>query len=183
LERLNVYPSDKIASERERDMKPNPSPQQVNDRILQLEEEIRRLQSELAVLRSQKLVYALLKTDGPLPRENHTVVRTEAGLTVKSSRLTLYTIMDSMRENNSLKNVRDIYELTDEEMLDILDYIHLHKDEVEKEYQQVVKSSEENQKYWEEKNRELMGKTYQQRETVLAKLREWREQYHANHEA
>src|SRR3972149_6943966 len=165
--------------ERERTMKPSPSPQQVNDRVLQLEEEIRRLQSELAVLRSQKLVDALLNMDGPLPRENHTVIRTKAGLTVKGSRLTLYSIMDSIRDNNSLKNVRDIYELTDEEMLDILDYIHLHKEEVEKEYQEVTESAERNRKYWEERNRELMGKTYQQRDVVRAKLQELRAQYHA----
>jgi division protein CdvB (Snf7/Vps24/ESCRT-III family) len=113
-----------------------------------------------------------------LPRENHTVIRTEKGLTVKGSRLTLYYIMDEMKENNSLKNVRDIYELTDEEMLDILDYIHLHHNEVEAEYSEVVKSSEQNRKYGEEKNREQMGKNYQQQETVRAKLREWREQYH-----
>ena len=161
-------------------MKPNPSPQQVNDRILQLEEELQRLQSELAVLRSQKLVDALQKTDGPLPRENQTVVRTKAGLTVKGSRLTLYTVMDSIRENDSLKNVRDIYELTDGEMLDILDYIHLHKEEVEKEYQQVLQSSEASRKYWEERNRELMGKTYEQRDAVRAKLKELRAQYHAD---
>ncbi len=162
-------------------MRQNPSPQQVNERASQLENEIRRLQGELAVLRSQKLMDALLKADGPLPRENHTVIRTEQGLTVKGTRLTLYYIMDSIKENNSLKNVRDIYELTDEEMLDILDYIHLHKEEVEKEYQQIVKSSENNREYWEEKNRELMDKTYQQREAVLAKLREWQEKYHADH--
>ena len=160
-------------------MKQNPSPQQVNERIVQLESEVQRLQSELAVLRSQKLVDALLKADALPPRENHTVVRTEQGLTVKGTRLTLYYIMDSIKENNSLKNVRDIYELTDEEMLDILDYIHLHKEEVEKEYQEVLQSAERNRKYWEEHNREVMGKTYQQRETVRAKLREWREQYHA----
>lgn len=164
-------------------MKQNPSPQPVNDRILQLEAEVRRLESELAVLRSQKLVEELLKADGPLPRENHTVIRTEAGLTVKGSRLTLYYIMDAMREDNSLKNVRDIYELTDEEMLDILDYIHLNKDEVETEYQQVLKSSEEDRKYWQEKNQGLMDTTYQQREAVRTKIREWREQYHANHKA
>jgi len=98
---------------------------------------------------------------------------------VKGSRLTLYSIMDSIRENNSLKNVRDIYELTDEEMLDILDYIHLHKEEVEKEYQEVTESAERNRKYWEERNRELMGKTYQQRDVVRAKLQELRAQYHA----
>lgn len=160
-------------------MKQKPSPQQMDERIDQLESEIRRLQSELAVLRSQKLVDALLKADTPLPRENHTVVRTEQGLTVKGTRLTLYYIMDSIKENNSLKNVRDIYELTDGEMLDILDYIHLHKEDVEREYQEVLQSAERNRKYWEEHNREAMGKIYQQREVVRAKLREWREQYHA----
>ncbi|MCC6299208.1 MAG: hypothetical protein IT314_07910 [Anaerolineales bacterium] len=152
---------------------------QISERILQLEEEIRRLQSELAVLRSQKLVNALLTTDGPLPRENQTVVRTAGGLTIKGSRLTLYAVMDEIREGNSLKNVRDLYELTDEELLDILDYIHLHKQEVEQEYQAILKSAEDNRKYWEEKNRERVGTTYVQRETVRAKLQEMREQYHA----
>ncbi len=160
-------------------MEQNLSPEQINERIAKLEEEVGRYQSELAVLRSQKLVEALTNMDGPLPRENHTVVRTERGLTIKGSRLTLYSIMDALRENNSIKNIRDIYELTDDEMLDILDYIHLHQEEVEKEYQEVLKSAEENRKYWEEKNRAQLDKTYQQSDVVRAKLREWREQYHA----
>ena len=160
-------------------MTPKPSPRQVNDRTLQLEEQIRRLQSELAVLRSQKLVDKLLQADGPLPRENRTVIQTERGLTVKGSRLTLYDILGAMKKGESLKNIRDIYELTDEEMLDVLDYIRIHQEEVEKEYQEVLESAERNRKYWEDRNRELMGKTYQQREMIRAKLREWREQYHA----
>ena len=153
-------------------MEQDPNQNQGNERISQLENEIRRLQGELAVLRSQELVNALLKMDGPLPRENHTVIRTARGLTVKGSRLTIYSIMDAIRENNSLKNARDLYELTDEEMLDILDYIHLHKEEVEKEYREVLKSADENRKYWEEKNREQLEKTYQQRDVVRAKLKE-----------
>ncbi len=160
-------------------MKQNSSPPEANERIAQLETEIQRLQSELAVLRSQKLVDALMKADAPLPRENRTVLRTERGLTIKGTRLTLYYIMDEIKKKNSLKNVRDIYELTDEEMLDILDYIHLNKEEVEKEYQEVLQAAEQNREYWEERNRELAGKSYQERETVRAKLREWRKQYHA----
>ena len=164
-------------------MKPNPSSQQVNDRILQLEEEIRQLQVELAVLRSQKLVEYLIESDMPMPRENRTVVRTEAGLTVKGSRLTLYYILDGIKAGTSLKDIRDMYELTDEETLDILDYIHLNKEAVESEYQQVLKTADENQKYWEERNRELAAKNYQQKEIVRAKLREWREQYHAGNKS
>jgi len=158
-------------------MEQNPSAEQVKDRIAKLESELRHLQSELATLRSRLLVEALIKADGPLPRENRTVVRTERGLTVKGTRLTLYTIMDEIKENNSLKNIRDIYELTDEEMLDILDYIHLHRAEVEAEYQEILRVSEESRRYWEERNRERLNETYQQREAVQAKLKEWREQY------
>ena len=84
-----------------------------------------------------------------------------------------------MKGDNSLKNVRDIYELTDEEMLDILDYIHLHRKEVEEEYQEVLRSAEETRKYWEERNREHYAKTYEQREAVLNKIREWKAQYRA----
>lgn len=160
-------------------MEQNLSPEQVKERMANLEDELRRLQSELAALRSWQLVDALTKTDGPLPRENRTVTRTERGLTVKGTRLTLYSIMDEIKENNSLKNIRDIYELTDEEMLDILDYIHLHRAEVEAEYQEVVRSSEESRRYWEERNRDRFTETYHQREAVQAKLKEWRAQYHA----
>lgn len=160
-------------------MEHNLSSEKLDERIAKLEEKVRQYQVELAVLRSQKLVELLANMDGPLPRENRTIVRTTRGLSVKGSRLTLYSIMDAIRENNSLKNVRDLYELTDDEMLDVLDYIHLHKQEVEREYRDVLKSAEENQKYWDEKNKEQLKKAYQQSEAVRARLREWREQYHA----
>jgi hypothetical protein len=68
-------------------------------------------------------------------------------------------------------------------MLDILDYVHLHKAEVEKEYQEILKSAENNQKYWEEKNREHFEKNYPQRELNFAKLREWREKYRSENKA
>ena len=164
-------------------MKQDPTSQQINDRVPQLEEELKRLQSELAVLRSRNLVETLKETDGPLPRENQTIVRTERGLVIKGTRLTLYEIMDEIKKKNSLKNIRDIYELTDEELLDILDYIHLHKEDVEKEYLEVLQSAEQNRKYWEERNQELMAKTYQQKETIRAKLREWREQYRTDNKS
>jgi hypothetical protein len=160
-------------------MEQNPPPEQLDEQIVKLEEESRRLQKKLAVLRSEKLVQTTLKTDGPIPRENRTVIRTQNGLTVNGTRLNLYHIMDEMQGKNSLKNVRDIYELTDEEMLDILDYIHLNKEEFENEYQSILKSAEENKKYWEERNKEVLKANYKQREMTLAKLREWQEKYRA----
>ncbi len=166
-----------FSRERKVQMKPDSSPQQLNEHILHLEQEVARLQSELAVLRSQKLVEALLNSDAPPTRENKTVTRTERGLVIKGTRLTLYAIMDEIANGKSLKDIRDIYELTDAEMLDVLDYIHLNKEAVEEEYREVLQSAEENRKYWEGRNRELTKQNYQQLETVRAKLQEWREQY------
>ncbi len=160
-------------------MKQDISPKSLDEQIARLEEESRCLQKELAILRSEKLVQLLMNADGPIPRRNRTVIRTEKGLTVNGTRLTLYVIRDSISRDESLKNIRDIYELTDEEMLDILDYIHLNKEDFEKEYQQIVKTAEENRSYWEERNQEVLKITYEQRKTTIAKLRDWREKYHA----
>ena len=161
-------------------MEQNLTPEQLDERIAQLEKESRRIQKELATLRAEKLVLTLSKMDRdePLPRENRTVIRTGAGLTVNGTRLTLYLIRDSLNGDTSLKNVRDIYELTDEEMLDVLDYIQLNKNEFDKEYQEIVKANAEQRRYWEEKNSDLMEKTREQRETTIARLREWGRQYH-----
>lgn len=156
-----------------------PLPGSLDEKIANLEEESRRIQKELAVLRSEKLIQTMMRMDGPIPRENRTVIHTPNGLKVNGTRLNLYHIMDEMQGKNSLKNVRDIYELTDEEMLDILDYIHLNKEEFEKAYQNILKSAEENSKYWEERNKELLKASYQQREATLARLREWQEKYRA----
>lgn len=159
------------------------SPEQLDQRIAMLEEESRRLQKELAALRSDKLIQALMNTDGPIPRENRTVIRTENGLTVNGTRLTVYLIMDALQGKDSLKNIRDMYELTDEEMLDILDYIHLNKEDFEKEYQRILDIAEENRKYWDERSRKLMSATYEQREATIARLRELQAQYRAEHKA
>jgi uncharacterized protein (DUF433 family) len=154
--------------------------EELGKRVAELEEESRRIQKELAPLRGEKFVHTLLQRekDGHLPRENRTVIRNQMGLTVNGTRLTLYHIRDSLKEGNSLKNVRDLYDLTDEEMLDILDYIHLNKEDFEKEYQRIVKVNEEDRTYWEGKNRDLLERTREEREAKITRVREWREQYH-----
>jgi hypothetical protein len=158
--------------------------EELNQRIAKLEEESRRIQKELAPLRGEWYVHTLLKAEQngggyPLPRENRTVIRTGRGLSVNGARLTLYDIRDYLKGKDSLKNIRDLFNLTDEEMLDILDYMYLNKEEFEKEYQEILKSAEEHRKYWEEKNRDLMEKTRESREANMARLREWSKQYQA----
>jgi uncharacterized protein (DUF433 family) len=86
--------------------------------------------------------------------ENRTVVRTSRGLSVVGKRITLYDIMDYVKAGWATEEIRDVLRLTDEQINDCLDYIETNREEVEAEYQQVLREAEENRKYWEEKNRE-----------------------------
>jgi uncharacterized protein (DUF433 family) len=158
--------------------------EELGKRIAELEAESRRIQKELAPLRGEWCAHTHLKkqqsgSEGYLPRENRTVVRTSRGLSVNGTRLTLYDIRDYLKGEDSLKNIRDFFNLTDEEMLEILDYMYLNKEEFEKEYQKILELAAEHRKYWEEKNRDLMEKTRESREAKMVRLREWSEKYQA----
>jgi uncharacterized protein (DUF433 family) len=86
---------------------------------------------------------------------NPTVVRTTRGLTVGGSRLTIYSLIDHFKAGDSDELVLEWYRLTPEQLADIHRYIDEHDDEVEAEYQEVLRRAEENRRYWEERNREL----------------------------
>jgi len=85
---------------------------------------------------------------------NATVVRTSRGLTVGGSRLTIYSLIDHFKAGHSDELVREWYNLTPEQLADIHRYIDEHAEEVEVEYQEVLRTAEATRKYWEERNRE-----------------------------
>lgn len=82
------------------------------------------------------------------------VVRTERGLTIAGTRITLYDVMDYVTAQYPPKFIRGLFKLTDEQIDAVLTYIEAHRAEVETEYQIVLKEAEEIQQYWEERNRE-----------------------------
>lgn len=86
-----------------------------------------------------------------------TVVRTSRGLSIAGTRITLYSIMDYIYAGWPPKLIRDRLNLTDQQITDALDYIALHRTEVETEYQQVLRDAEEIRQYWEELNRERLA--------------------------
>jgi len=85
---------------------------------------------------------------------NATVVRTARGLTVGGTRLTIYSLIDHFKAGHSDELVREWYSLTPEQLADIHRYIDEHQEEVEAEYQEVLRLAERNRQYWEERNRE-----------------------------
>ena len=78
-----------------------------------------------------------------------TVIRTERGLTVAGTRITLYAILDYLHANWPPKLVQNWLDLSDQQMTDVLAYLDSHRTEVEQEYQQVVQQAATLRVYWD----------------------------------
>ena len=82
------------------------------------------------------------------------VVRTERGLTVSGTRLTLYLLEDHFKAGWPNELVQNWFRLSDQEIADVVGYIAAHRAAFEAEYQQVLAQADANRQYWEERNRE-----------------------------
>ncbi len=81
-----------------------------------------------------------------------TVVRTHRGLSIAGTRITLYQIMDYVNAKHSPNVIRDHFRLTVKQTEDALTYIEQHRDEMDVEYQRVLKHAEANRQYWQQRN-------------------------------
>lgn len=86
------------------------------------------------------------------------VIRTSRGLTIAGTRITLYSIMDYLKQDWPPKLIKDLFDLTDEQISGALAYIEANREQVEAEYQIVLQKAEENRRYWTEYNREHLEK-------------------------
>ena len=86
------------------------------------------------------------------------IIRTERGLTISNTRITIYDVMDYLKEKYPPKFIRGLFDLTEEQINIALDYIAENSEQVEVEYQLVLKDAEELRQYYESKNRELMNR-------------------------
>ena len=86
------------------------------------------------------------------------VVRTERGLTIAGTRITLYDVMDYLKAGYPRKFVRDAFDLSDDRIDAILAYIAAHRSEVEAEYREILQMAEEIRQYWQERNRDRFAR-------------------------
>ena len=93
-----------------------------------------------------------------LSSEKTFIIRTERGLTIAGTRITLYDVIDLVKAQYPPKLIRDKFNLTDEQISAALSYIETHHTQVEAEYQEVLQTREEIYQYWEERNREHFAK-------------------------
>ncbi|BAZ09366.1 hypothetical protein NIES4071_11740 [Calothrix sp. NIES-4071] len=82
------------------------------------------------------------------------IIRTERGLSIAGSRITIYDVMDFLKASYPPKLIRDKFNLADEQINAAMSYISANAAQLEAEYQEVLQTREEISQYWEEKNRE-----------------------------
>ncbi|MBW4579705.1 MAG: DUF433 domain-containing protein [Tildeniella nuda ZEHNDER 1965/U140] len=90
------------------------------------------------------------------------IIRTERGLTIAGTRITLYDVMDYATAGYPPKFIQGLFDLTHEQINAALAYIEVNRVEVEAEYQQVLKEAEALQQYYEEQNRERVARIAEQ---------------------
>jgi hypothetical protein len=88
-------------------------------------------------------------------------------------------VMDYLQAQYPPKFIQGLFELTEEQLSVALAYIETHRTDVEAEYQTVLKEAAELQRYYEEKNRDLILKIAAQppkpgQEAIRLKLQEAR---------
>ena len=108
------------------------------------------------------------------------IVRTERGLAMAETRITLYDVMDYFTAGYPAKLIREKLCLTDAQTSAALSYIEAHQAEVESEYQQVLQIAEDNRQYWQERNQEHFARLAAippkpGQETIRAKLQAWKD--------
>ncbi len=81
-----------------------------------------------------------------------TIVRTDRGLSIAGTRITLYQIIDYVKAKYPPEVIREHFRLTVKQTNDALAYIEQHHDEVETEYQRILRQAEENRQYWQKRN-------------------------------
>lgn len=110
-----------------------------------------------------------------------TIVRTERGLTVAGTRITLYSVMDYLRAGWPPQRVSAALGLDDSQMAEAMAYLEAHREEVEAEYEQVLEQAGKNRQHWEEHQRDVTKQRSSrppspESNELRAKLRAWREQ-------
>lgn len=93
-----------------------------------------------------------------ISNEQTAIIRTERGLSIAGTRITIYDIMDYVTAQYPPKFIRGLFDLTEEQINAALAYIEENRDTVEVEYQLVLKEAEELRLYYEEKNRDLIAR-------------------------
>jgi uncharacterized protein (DUF433 family) len=107
------------------------------------------------------------------------IIRTDRGLTIAGTRITLYDVMDHLAAGWTPKLIPHWLPVSEEQLNEALDYIDANRVAVESEYQTVLQDAEALRAYWENKNRDRLAEIAKispkpGQETMHAKLQAWK---------
>jgi uncharacterized protein (DUF433 family) len=111
--------------------------------------------------------------------QRESIIRTERGLTIAGTRITLYDVMDHLAAGWTPKLILNWLPLSEAQLNAALSYIDANRAEVETDYRTVLQATQDMRKYWDDKNRERLAQIAQLppkpgQEEIYAKLQAWK---------
>lgn len=94
----------------------------------------------------------------PLAPNDPFVNRTERGLVVRGTRITLYSLWEDFLTGDDLDTIRRFYQLSPEQVAGSLAFVRSNQAAFDAEYQFVLKAAEDVRRYHAERNRDRIAR-------------------------
>jgi uncharacterized protein (DUF433 family) len=78
------------------------------------------------------------------------IVESPRGPSIAGTRTTVFSIMDSLKSGSSREVIKDLFLTSEEQLEAVLEYIAAHREEVEREYAEIVRRSIERKEIYEQ---------------------------------
>ena len=85
---------------------------------------------------------------------NATIIETGRGPTIAGTRITLYDVMEYLKDDWHPKHIAMRLRLTPEQIAGAMAYLKEHETEMEQRYADMLRRAEEERRYWEERNKD-----------------------------
>jgi len=85
------------------------------------------------------------------------IVQTSRGPSINGTRITVYTILELLH-TSSPDYVQGLYRLSDEAWSGVMKYIEENREELERELAEIIQRSEEERRYWTERNKDRINR-------------------------
>src|SRR5262249_2445111 len=82
------------------------------------------------------------------------IVETGRGPSITGTRTTVFSVMDSIKSGHSRDLIKQLFVISDEQLEAVFEFIATHKEEVEREYAEIVRRSTERREFYEQVFRE-----------------------------
>ncbi|MEL6351497.1 MAG: DUF433 domain-containing protein [Cyanobacteria bacterium J06627_28] len=106
------------------------------------------------------------------------IIRTGKGLTIAGTKITLYDVLDYLKAQQPPHRIREKLRLSKAQIGAAFAYIEAYKAELEAEYREILKTAEENRRYWGTHSRYRLAPVQSvhsslEQAALKAKLRIW----------